>query len=831
MNLTDLKTRTEQFKKFVFIGLSSTAINYGVFFVLFQFFQIYYALAHVIGYILGVVFGYAFNRSWTFDSVIPKKKVEFVLYFTVYILSLMTSVAALQILVEVSELNPLIANILSIGVSTITNFLGCKFLVFNPEAINKLKKISVYLTPAFWIIFGIKIISSALFGSRFITEGFVPFLKYFALNLGNPYSHFSALGERLFPYPGGMLYALGLPFVVAFRSLPQWITSNLHFQLFLTRLPILAADVAIYLILCKMLPSKEKKIFWLYFASPILFYINYFHGQLDVIPTALLFLSLWALLKNKNSLSFILLGIGLATKTHLIAAIPFYLIYIYRNNFGIKKIAKLAGLTTIAFLLCNPFLFSSGFLDMVFNNPEQKRLFDLSINFGLNNLIFFIAPASIVWIFYKFANYKKLNFDSLLLTLGLTYIALIALVPPMQGWYYWSLPFLIFFFIKFKDSNSLGLWGLNFAYLAYFVVAKNGDLFASMAPSFSFAQGLKEPYVLMGNFGINADKIQNIAFTALESILIVCSLWAYQIGTASTETFQKKKSRFVIGIGGDSGVGKSTFAKLLEKLFGEPNSTLLNGDDVHKWERGDSRWQIASHLNPAGNRIHLDFDHALKLLSGEKIQRENYDHSTGKFTSPIEIKPKKFITQQGLMPFLLEEMRHLHDVKIFMEAEDLLRKEWKMERDMKERGYQTAEVERELLRRQQDSKLYIEPQKEFADWVIKHYKDSENILISEHIFKNSLFLDELVEAFKNLPTLKVEHSYPDLKFQKLKISGNVTKQEITETAYRLFPNLFDLLENQPEFENDLAGVEQLLFINYLNYFQKLRGNYDASRLS
>lgn len=158
---------TIQLKKFVLIGFLSTAINYAVFVIFYKFFGVHYAFSHVIGYVLGVVFGYTFNRSWTFDSVIPKKKIEFILYFSIYISSLILSVAVLQILVEFLKLNPLVANILSIGCSMFTNFLGCKLLVFNQSNINRLKFVLKYFTWPFYLILSLKILASFVFDPTF----------------------------------------------------------------------------------------------------------------------------------------------------------------------------------------------------------------------------------------------------------------------------------------------------------------------------------------------------------------------------------------------------------------------------------------------------------------------------------------------------------------------------------------------------------------------------------------------------------------------------------------------------------------------------------------
>ena len=54
---------------------------------------------------------------------------------------------------------------------------------------------------------------------------------------------------------------------------------------------------------------------------------------------------------------------------------------------------------------------------------------------------------------------------------------------------------------------------------------------------------------------------------------------------------------FVIGISGDSGSGKDTFANSIEGLFGKHSVTKLSGDDYHLWDRKKPIWQAMTHLN------------------------------------------------------------------------------------------------------------------------------------------------------------------------------------------------------------------------------------------
>ena len=106
--------------------------------------------------------------------------------------------------------------------------------------------------------------------------------------------------------------------------------------------------------------------------------------------------------------------------------------------------------------------------------------------------------------------------------------------------------------------------------------------------------------------------LQNIWFTALEATLLVNLFWSYKVGVASNNLFQQDSRNTFVGISGDSGVGKSTLAKALENIIGEKNVVYLNGDDLHKWERGDDKWKEVTHLHPGANYMQTDLEHAVR---------------------------------------------------------------------------------------------------------------------------------------------------------------------------------------------------------------------------
>ena len=158
----------------------------------------------------------------------------------------------------------------------------------------------------------LKIIFSFLFGSDFIVKGFSPFVNQFiSSGFQNPYNFFLSQGlVEAFPYSTMMLLSVSFPtylFYFLFDLNWQVITP---INLFLMRVPLLLADIVILYILTLLLKGKEKNILIYYWCSPIIFYINYFHGQLDAIPIFFLIVSIYLMLIKKELYSFIFLVIA-----------------------------------------------------------------------------------------------------------------------------------------------------------------------------------------------------------------------------------------------------------------------------------------------------------------------------------------------------------------------------------------------------------------------------------------------------------------------------------------------------------------------------------------
>ena len=176
----------------------------------------------------------------------------------------------------------------------------------------------------------------------------------------------------------------------------------------------------------------------------------------------------------------------------------------------------------------------------------------------------------------------------------------------------------------------------------------------------------------------------------------------------------------VLAIAGDSGAGKSTLVEALRDIFPFDKNVVLETDRYHKWERGHESWKSTTHLNPDANFLEKMSDDTYMLKLGEQIQQVDYDHSSGTFTglAPIESKPYVFLC--GLHTLFQQELRTSLDLKVFLHTQPQLKRFWKLQRDMRKRGYTFEQCNASFQKRQADYERYILPQMEFADISVEY---------------------------------------------------------------------------------------------------------------
>lgn len=131
INLSKFKD-LKRFIRFAIVGVINTGVDFLVFTVLNGVFGIHYVICQVAGYSSGVVSSFILNRVWTFGDQKADKKlaVQFSQFVFVNIISLLGSLAAIRLFVNVFVLNVYIAKIFATLIAQALNFTGYRFWVF-----------------------------------------------------------------------------------------------------------------------------------------------------------------------------------------------------------------------------------------------------------------------------------------------------------------------------------------------------------------------------------------------------------------------------------------------------------------------------------------------------------------------------------------------------------------------------------------------------------------------------------------------------------------------------------------------------------------------------
>lgn len=292
----------------------------------------------------------------------------------------------------------------------------------------------------------------------------------------------------------------------------------------------------------------------------------------------------------------------------------------------------------------------------------------------------------------------------------------------------------------------------------------------------------------------------------------------------------------ILGIVGDSAAGKTTLAKGIAQILGNSRVVSICTDDYHRLSRKDRNAQEISALDPRCNHIDILEQHIRLLREGQPILKPVYNHAHGTLDAPQYVEPREFIILEGLLGYSTRTMRDCYDVKVFLEPDESLRQKWKMNRDTTKRGYTAAEVERDLEKRRFDSVNFIQPQRTFADMVVKFYPPDSNAdemgarLNVRHTLRPTLPHPDLTPVMdigsKSGFRLDLSRDIDGKPVDVLEISGDIDDKRakaVEELLWSLVPeaghsrsNLGEFLDNQnrPVVSHPLA-LSQLLISYHL----------------
>ena len=197
------------------------------------------------------------------------------------------------------------------------------------------------------------------------------------------------------------------------------------------------------------------------------------------------------------------------------------------------------------------------------------------------------------------------------------------------------------------------------------------------------------------------------------------------------------KKPYIIGITGGSGSGKTRIIHELRAIFPEQKLCIISQDEYYH-PRDKQVWDDAGYQNfdlPQSIDDAAFSKDIRSLIDGRIVEKQQYVFNNPK-QAPVMLyyHPAPVILVEGLFVFYFEEIRSQLDLKIFIDAEDVIKLKRRIIRDAGERNYPLEDV----LHRYEYHVLpayraYIEPFKHQADLVINnhtHYEIALDVIAS-----------------------------------------------------------------------------------------------------
>ena len=178
----------------------------------------------------------------------------------------------------------------------------------------------------------------------------------------------------------------------------------------------------------------------------------------------------------------------------------------------------------------------------------------------------------------------------------------------------------------------------------------------------------------------------------------------------------------VFGVAGGTASGKTTVAERILQGVGASQVAYLAHDAYYK---------DMSHL-PFEERTQLNYDHPNsletdllvrhieELLSGRSVRVPIYDFTRHQRTDETtKVPPCPIILVEGILIFTHRRLRHLMDIKVYVDTDPDVRFIRRMLRDMEERDRSLESIIKQYLETVRPMHLeFVQPSKRYADIII-----------------------------------------------------------------------------------------------------------------
>jgi uridine kinase len=659
-------------------------------------------------------------------------------------------------------------------------------------------------------------------------DWFVPFLQH--ANISNPFdpwaTHLAQFGDpKAFPY-GFVMYVAMWP-GVALGTLLEHLTGLGGLASVGLGLTVLLFDVLLMILLLDMKAKRPQRLLVLYWLSPIVIYICYWHGQLDILPVVLLVLSLSLLFRQSAFASGVVLAAGISAKLSMALALPIVVLYLFVSKRRRKMTMHyLMGSASALIFLSVPVVVSPSARMMVFGTPELTKIYDFSIPLS-EGLEIYLVPVTYLLILLSAWLIRRISSDLLIALLGVGFLAIVLMTPASPGWYLWVVPFLVAGFVmgRLRMTAFAKFYGCFF--VSFHLLRSTGAFVPLLQADLSSPLS-----TLSQQFD---SRLLSLLLSLLFASGVVLCILLIREGVIRNDYFRLSRRPLLVGIAGDSGAGKDTLADAIIGLVGIEVVTHVSGDDYHLWDRHKPMWQVMTHLNPSANDLLAFREDLLTLAGGSWVQNRHYDHSVGRRSKPMTIFSNEVIIASGLHALYDPVLCSRYDVRIFLDMDDSVRRFLKVQRDVHKRGHRLDVVMAAIERRASDRDRFIQPQAANADLIFTlqplHPRFVDGSVVAATLPSLKLHVaisrgtpyESLVRTLVGVCGLHVDIIQSEnARFVEITLEGDADAEDVAMAARELIADMDDLMSTNPEWQAAPTGIMQLFVVNQVAYALRTR---------